>query len=107
MRVKSAFLTSLSADIFEQGLTNNVRIFRPLSGRHIANKRLRGPESRFLESARRALQDLLYTFFGKKTKFTQVILHYEIFLWNSISNVFRIAVESKFFSSSKIYLLSL
>ena len=45
-----------------------LRIFRLLHGRYWE------PRLRFLETARRALQDVLYNFFRKKNKITQVIL---------------------------------
>ena len=45
-----------------------LRVFRPLRGRHSAHKRFWGPRPRFLETARRALQDVLYTFFSKKNQ---------------------------------------
>ena len=48
-----------------------LRVFRPLRGRHSAHKRFWGPRPRFLETARRALQDVLYTFFSKKIQIYQ------------------------------------
>ena len=45
--------------------SKNLRYFRTLRGRHSANKRFWGIRSRFLSAARRALQDVLYTFFDE------------------------------------------
>ena len=50
------------------GLKWILRVFRPLRRRHSAHKRFWEPRLRFLETARRALQDVLYTFFSKKNQ---------------------------------------
>ena len=45
-----------------------LRGFWSLCERHSAYKRFLGPRPRFLETARRALQDVLYNFFQKKNQ---------------------------------------